>query len=322
MNVVDYSRTALRPGWAVLPAPVRSSVESVLGGPVVTSAAAGGGFTPGFAAVVSDGSRQIFAKAAPATDTFIHPAYLREREVLSTLPTGLPIPQLLAAENVDSGGTSWQVLCFEAVSGYMPGKPWTYEDLDAIHTSLLRIQEGLAHLPANLTGGPMAEDFSNDPAINSIFASHCDAGTTPAFLPPLDSEQLHDLQQLCSASFDALQGNAVLHNDLRADNIIISQSQAYVCDWNFLSTGPAWADWVALLVYARHGGIDVGAWLKRSPLSANADPGRIDSWLAILAAYMVHSGNQPEVPNSPWLRSHARFTARITVDWLNERRWA
>ncbi len=122
-----------------------------------------------------------------------------------------------------------------------------------------------------------------------------------------------------------MSGWSILHNDLRPDNVIIERTsgRALVCDWNFLTRGPAWADWVGLLPYLRHDGLDADALLRASPLSAGVPDDAVDSWLALLAAYMVVSGLSPEVPGSPRLRSHGRFTAGIMVDWLSERRkWA
>ncbi|GAB3530284.1 phosphotransferase family protein [Arthrobacter monumenti] len=331
----DYAKTAQRMPWAHLPAEVRRRLTGELGVPVEDVALAGGGFTHGFAAVLSGSDRSIFAKAAPASDAFIYPAYLREAAVLDVLPEGLPVPRLIAAESVevgagqvegrrmeDPGPDTWQVMCFEAVHGYMPGAPWTEADLDAVHQSLVTVQSGLAGLPPEFTGGSMAEAFGEDTSISGVFAALERSGTAPSFIPRLSPAQLGELQELSDFSSEALAGDAVLHNDLRADNIIIRKPgpEALFCDWNFLSTGPEWADWVGLLLYLRPHGIDAGSWLQRSPLSAGADPDRVDSWLAILGAYMIHQGSKPDMPTSPQLRPHGRYTASLVLEWLAERR--
>jgi hypothetical protein len=286
---------------------------------------AASGFTHGFAAVVqSSSARSLFVKAAPSSDPFIHPAYVREAEVLSLLPQALPIPQLYRSLTVDDGPEQWQVLCFEAIDGYMPGDPWTAADLEAIHISLLTVQEALIHLPREVTGGPMSTGISDDPMVGTAFSRLAPDGIFPGFLPSGISSRLDELQQLCDRSTEALRGDAVLHNDLRADNVLLRRSdkRAFICDWNFLAHGPEWADWVGILIYARNGGIDPTPWLARSPLSAEADPDDVDSWLAILAAYMTHNGMQPDIGTSPLLRAHARFTAGITLEWLIQRRWS
>lgn len=322
---VDYTRTASRLPWTALPAAVRHRFAAVLGAPVESAAPAGGGFTNGFAAVLSGPGRSLFAKAAPSADNHIFAAYVREAEVLSALPAGLPIPVLHSADRITQEGTQWQLLSFEAVDGYMPGQPWTAADLRAVHDSLLAVQSALRHLPAGLSGGSMVDEFFGDRAVTDVFGQFAVNGGPPAYLPRLTTAHLADIRELGSIGREALAGDSVLHNDLRADNIIIrtassTPAQALFCDWNFLSTGPAWADWVALLVYPRHAGIDVDPWLAESPLSAAANPDHIDAWLAALAAYMITSGAQPELSTSPHLRTHQRFTAHLLIDWLSERR--
>lgn len=327
MAGIDYTQTSRRPAWAALPAPVRDRISSELRAPVDLVEPAGGGFTNGFAAVVSGGTQRLFVKAVPATDASIFAAYVREAEVLRALPTGLPVPLLHSADLVLAGGIQWQLLCFEAVDGRMPGQPWTVTDLSAVHQSLLTVQSGLRRLPPGLSGSSMVDEFFGAGSPAGVIDCWGRDGGLPSYLPPLTGQRMSELKALTLLGREALAGDSVLHNDLRADNIIIrhprghpGEPAAVFCDWNFLSTGPAWADWVALLVYPRHAGVDVDPWLTESPLSADAHPDHIDSWLAVLAALMVTSGAQPELPTSPLLRAHQRFTARILIEWISERR--
>lgn len=327
MTPIDYAKTARRPAWSTLPGPVQDRISAELRAPVDRVEPAGGGFTNGFAAVVSGGKQRLFVKVVPATDGPIFDAYVREAEVLATLPAGLPVPRLHAADLVMAGGSQWQLLCFEAVDGHMPGQPWTVADLGAVHQSLLTVQTGLRQLPPGLSGGSMVDEFFGDGPLSSIIDCWELDGSLPSYLPPLTGQRRSELHALTLLGREALAGDSVLHNDLRADNIIIrdtggraSEPTAVFCDWNFLSTGPAWADWVALLVYPRHAGIDVDPWITESPLCADADPEHLDAWLAVLAALMVTSGSQPELATSPLLRAHQRFTARILIQWISERR--
>lgn len=327
MAGIDYTNTARRRGWSALPGPVQDRISAELQAPVDLVEPAGGGFTNGFAAVVSGGKHRLFVKAVPATDGPIFDAYVREAEVLATLPAGLPVPLLHAADLVMAGGSQWQLLCFEAVDGHMPGQPWTVTDLGAVHQSLLTVQTGLRQLPPGLSGRSMVDEFFGTGPLSGILDCWGRDGGLPSYLPPLSGARIAELEALTLLGREALTGDSVLHNDLRADNIIIrdtggraGEPAAVFCDWNFLSTGPAWADWVALLVYPRHAGIDVGPWISESPLSAGADPEHIDAWLAVLAALMVTSGAQPELATSPVLRSHQRFTAQILIQWISERR--
>lgn len=329
----DYRRTARRRMWSRLPAAVQEYLAAQLGGQVDSVVLAGGGFTPGFAGILAsaDGKR-IFAKAAPASDAFVYPAYRRESEVVPLLPDGMPVPRLLAAGDVtadSSGGaggdvppgsgdsTDWHVLVYEAVDGRMPGTPWTEDDLAAVESSCATSARLLsAGFPPGMAGTSVAEDILSTP---SPFLEVADGGPAPWFLPGMTAARARRFQQCLEDSPRALAGTSVLHGDLRPDNILIRSGRALFCDWNFLGTGAAWIDWVGVLPYARGGGIDVEAWLRRSTLTCDVPPEHIDAFLAALLAYMVNSGNAPEVGASPQLRSHGRHTARLIFEWVLSR---
>ena len=313
--IPDYRRTARRIPWDCLPAPVRDLAARPLGGTVTLVEPAGGGFTPGFAAVLGNaGGKRIFAKAAPASDPVTFPSYVREAEVAALLPAGMPVPALLDAGIVD--GTDWQVLLYEAVPGRMPGQPWTEADTAAAETACASSAALLAGFPRAKCGPPLGPDIA---AVPSRFQPVADGAEAPWFLPRLSRDEARMFQTALELCPEALAGDAVIHGDLRADNILIADGRAVFCDWNFLGTGPEWIDWVGLLPYMRADGIDADAWLHRSRLTRDVPAAFIDAWLAGLLNYMVHWGSQPEVEASPLLRSHGRHTARLIYQWLASR---
>ncbi|MCC3293301.1 aminoglycoside phosphotransferase family protein [Arthrobacter sp. zg-Y411] len=317
--VTDYRRTAARRPWAGLPAPVRQELTDLLGGSVTSVRPAGGGFTPGFAAVLSHGeARSIFVKAAPASDAFVYPAYAREAQVAPLLPPDMPAPRLLGTRTVTAADTDWLLLAHEAVDGTMPGHPWTGADLAAIEASCTTSIRLLSNLPGHLSGSPVSQDIT---AVPSPFQAVADGGAAPWFLPSLTAGDARRFQELWELSPEALAGDSVLHGDLRPDNILLRSGKALFCDWNFLGTGAPWIDWVGVLPYARGGGLDVDSWLTRSALTRGVPPEHIDAFLAALLAYMIHSGCQPEVESSPQLRSHGRHTAQLIHAWTVSR-WA
>ncbi|MCZ2402769.1 phosphotransferase [Paenarthrobacter sp. Z7-10] len=318
----DYAQTAQRAPWSALPPLVRKTLTLHLGEDVLSVEPAGGGFTHGFAAILRGGSKCMFAKAAPETDDFLYGAYLLEGQVLKSLPAGLPMPGFRTADGVDAGGIRWQLLCFDAVQAHMPGRPWTEPELGAVHASLLAVEAGVGELPPQLKGQTLAEQLAGDPDLKRLFGDLASGAELPAFAPLVTPESAADLQMLVDLSASALRGQSVLHNDLRPDNILIREadSVALFCDWNFLTVGPRWADWVLVLAYAWQDGLDADAWLQCSELSRGADPQDIDAWLAILAAYFVFNGARAEVPSSPRLRAHGRHSARMLTGWLAQRR--
>lgn len=313
----DYRRTARRLPWDRLPAAVRDAIAASLGGAVSLVEPAGGGFTPGFAAVLGNGhGDRIFAKAAAATDSFIYPSYLRESQVVPLMHPGMPMPALRSAERLTVEGTDWQVLVYEAVPGRMPGQPWTEADVAAVESACVTSAALLADFPRAEGGTSVAEDMA---LIPSRFAPVADGGEPPWFLPGLSAEEARGFQAALELCPEALAGDAVIHGDLRADNILISGGQALFCDWNFLGTGAAWIDWAGVLPYVRPDGIDADAWLRRSVLTRDVPDAYIDALLAALLNYMIHWGSQPDVEASPVLRIHGRYTARLVYDWLAHR---
>ncbi|MDM7989384.1 phosphotransferase [Arthrobacter sp. zg-Y877] len=315
--IPDYRRTARRRSWSDLPPVLQETFCTRLGGRITSVEPAGGGFTPGFAAVlVSDAGARVFAKAAPASDTVIYPSYLRESQVVPLMPAGMPMPALQATESLVADGIAWQLLIYEAVDGYMPGHPWTQADLAAVEAACSAAARLLAGFPRAAAGTPVADDMTGVP---TCFAPVAGGGPAPWFLPDLTTSEARMFQELLELCPEALAGDSVIHGDLRPDNILISSGRALICDWNFLGTGAPWLDWVGVLPYVRADGFDVDAELQRSLLTRDVPARHIDAWLAALLNYMIDSGNKPEVPSSPHLRSHGRHTARLIYAWLVSR---
>ena len=313
----DYRSTARRLPWDRLPAAVQQILTARLGAPVASVQLAGGGFTPGFAAVLtSEAGEALFAKAAPASDAATFRSYQREAEVARLMPPGMPVPALQAAEQLPADGVEWQVLVYQAVAGRMPGLPWTEPDVAAVAAACAASAELLAGFPEDARGTVLGADMA---LIPSQFQAIADGGDPPWFLSGLGRAQAHDLQRALELSPEALAGTHAIHGDLRGDNILITSGAALFCDWNFLGTGPAWIDWVGLLPYARADGIDADAWLHRSALTRDVPGAYIDAWLAALLNYMIYWGGQPEEPSSPQLRGHGRYTALLLHSWLADR---
>jgi hypothetical protein len=328
---VDYTATSQRPQWGELPAAVQEAVARAAGGPVLRAErSVGSGFTGGFAAVLHlAGGSRVFAKAGASANAHIIEAYRREAQVLAALPPGVPAPRLvgsaaLAAGDADS--QAWQIVVVEVVDGHLP-VPWTEPDLAAAHEACLAVAAALDPAPAELTSllGSLVTDVAEDGTIRSVFADLA-AGRLPltwgqpAWLP----HRYAELDALLEVAPAALAGTCATHGDLRADNVLVTSGRAVVVDWNWLSLGPVWTDFVGLLPPARAEGVDADGWLRRSPLTRDVDPEHVDSWLAVIAAYMLGSAEKPLFPGGlPALRVHQRRYARTFLDWLGERRgWA
>jgi len=317
---VPYDATAQRPAWEELPAVVREALSERLGSPVVEARTAGGGFTRGFAAVLStaDGDR-AFVKASPEDDP-LAAAYAREAEITAILPTGVPAPRLRWTMTA----AGWYAICLVAVDGRLPGLPWDPAELNAALDAHATAAAALARPPAALValGLPALADIARtDLSRWQEIAAH--RAPVPA-MPRYGVRRLDELAELEAALPAYVESPAVMHCDLRLDNIIVDRSgQAWICDWNWLCHGPAWVDTVSLLVTAYASGLDADGLLATHSTTQGVPAEAADAALAALTGYYLVSAGLGDTGAAPALRSHQRWTGKVTLRWLAERRgWA
>ncbi|MFC9654231.1 hypothetical protein ACFTTY_37445, partial [Streptomyces sp. NPDC056937] len=144
----------LRPGWAELPGGVRAAVENRAGSPVVSSASAVGGFTPGMAATLRLGTGdEVFVKAVGPGHPGITEMMNAERRINAVLPAMVPAPALLWSLSCEE----WTVLGFEAVVGrhpeLSPASSDTGQVLGVLETlSSTPCPDGVQDAPTRFTG--------------------------------------------------------------------------------------------------------------------------------------------------------------------------
>jgi len=133
---------------------------------------------------------------------------------------------------------------------------------------------------------------------------------------------LPELAELVTLAPEALSGDSATHSDLRPDNLLIDDAgTCWTVDWNWLTLGPRWVDWVGLLPIAQHHGIDTFTAVTRSPLTADVPKDHLDCLVAVIAAYMMKNTDAPPPPGcTPALRDHQRLSAWTFLDWLAVRR--
>jgi hypothetical protein len=105
--------------WNEIPTSLRLTIESALGGEVVSALDQTGGFSPNLASrcELSDG-RNVFIKAgSPEQNERSVRNLKREIVVTKALPSDFPSPKLILA--VDEG--DWTVVVFESNDGRLPG---------------------------------------------------------------------------------------------------------------------------------------------------------------------------------------------------------
>ncbi len=320
---VDYLATSRRPRFQSLPHAVRVAVGAVAGAPVRRAAPpVGSGFGGAYAGLLDlDDGRQVFAKAAGPTTPHIQRALAREAALLPHLRGLTCASRLLGTVDVEAGGP-WRVLVLEAIDGTQPGRPWTPADADAAHSACLEIATtapevvaamGLETAPDDLAGEVGAVPTLGDLASGAL--AWPDGHAVP------DGHAASELARLASGVLEAVRGSALVHLDVRPDNLVREpEGRMRVVDWNQAAVGAPWVDLVSLWPLMHHHGVDVGRF-EGSPLLAGASPDDLDAFLAFMVGFMLEDVDAPPPPGcTPALRAHALFYSDTTLRLLAARR--
>ncbi|MHA7262293.1 phosphotransferase family protein [Arthrobacter sp. TMN-37] len=303
-----------RIGWNDLPEQVRAGVENVLGEPVAHFAGQQGGFSPGSAdRVVTLTGRRAFVKAVgPALNATSPGIHRREAAVTAVLPEGLPAASLIGT--FDDG--EWIALVLSDVDGRHPHLPWQRGEVHLVLDALLQ----LAQAPVPPAAGQLPELVSD---LAGDFAGWARIRVDP----PEDAgnwvrDNLDGLERLAAHGVQSLRGGCLVHTDLRADNILITPTNAAVLvDWPWACIGAGWFDALSVLINTRvfDPSFDVEDLLRTHPVFAGVAPEDIDGVLSGFAGYFLDAARQPPPPGLPTLRTFQRQQGDAVLAWLRQR---
>ena len=308
---VPVGRSAVRPDWSDLPTAVRARLEDALGSTVVEARSQDSGFTPGFASrlLLGDG-RRVFVKAADDGREWLVGSYREEAAKLALIPTGVPAPRLQQVIDEPIGDQGWVLLVFDDVEGRPPVRPWSLVEARAALRTATGLAEALSPPPDGWAWGTLAELIIDDPPDWSSLRDR-----------PEWTDHLDELIGLVERRSALLAGNTLTHSDLRDDNLIIAaDGGVWVCDWNWPTVGPRWADAVCLAISFYGDGLDADALLSETGLLTGDDREAVDGLLAALTVYCLLWSAQPANPTSPYLRTHQAWYAEAAGAWLRQRR--
>lgn len=303
---IPHGDTALRLSWRFLPPSVRSAVAQQLGQEVVGARSCDAGFTPGFASVLTcaDGSQHFVKAAAVKAQRLFVDHYRREAEVLRRLPAGVPAARLRWSMEVDD----WFVFSTEFVPGRTPRRPWRLAELNAALDACEQVVS--AGTPAPATFPRLVDELAGAPALWDLLP----AGSVAA-------DQLAEARALTVRYAEALDGEALVHQDLRDDNVVLPpEGGAVLVDWNWPARGAAWFDSLCLLLGPRGDGMEVDSVLRERPLFHRVPDESIDIALALLAGSFLGQASQQVPSNSPHLRDAQWRLGETAWNWLAERR--
>jgi hypothetical protein len=269
-----------------------------------------GGFSPGATAVLDCPHGAIFVKAVGAGLNPESPEFHRREAVVSAaLPRTPQLPQLL--DVYDDG--DWVALAFEAVDGRPPAHPWDEHELraavqalDALHDSLtpnpVEGVEPAATRLAGLLGG---------------WAALASLHRPPTGLDEWSGHHLDGLATLESGWRGAVAGTTLLHGDVRADNLLVTDDGVVFVDWPQACVGLPAFDYVAWAPSVQlEGGPTPEDLLALSTAPWGADRDALAVLVAAVTGFFVERSLQPPPPGLPTLRAFQAAQGAVALDWL------
>jgi aminoglycoside phosphotransferase (APT) family kinase protein len=233
-----------------------------------------------------------FVKAATDADTA---AWLRAEYAIYARVRAPFMPALLGWE--DDGGHPW--LAIEDLSAADWPPPWSPERVEAVRATLRAVAatppgdlDSFEAHRAEFAGWPIVERDAEPFLRLGLVTERWLAGALPALL---DAE-----------AGAVLEGDGLLHNDVRSDNLCFAGGRVVLIDWNWATRG--------------NPKFDLAAWLPSLELEGGPAPESIlpdEPELAAFVAgfYAAHAGLPPPRPGMHELRGLQRRMLRASLAW-------
>ena len=301
----------VRMPYAAAPGRVRQWVADRLGGPVDRAVDCVGGMSPGPAARLrSTAGVRAFVKACGPELNPDTPGLLRtEAGVLAALPPHPALPRLL--DVYDDG--DWVALLVEDVDGSMPQLPWRRPDLDRVARALADARPALD--AATLPDVPAARETS--PLLQHRWrdlAQHL-GRVDPWWRTRHDALAFH-----AARAVDVVDGDAVVHWDVRADNVVLTDDRTVLVDWGQARRGAPWMDhWLLALDCSMSGAeVTTGDWLRTDPVLGDVDPAALLAVAAAVALAFKARSFRPAKRGLPTLNALTDRWAESLRPYLDE----
>lgn len=270
-------------------------IERMAGKRVLQRRKTSGGYSTATREIVTfDDGSSAFIKAGrdipnSALATFIR----REHEVYQTL-RGDFLAHMLA---FDDDGVE-PILMLEDLSHAHWPPPWQAQHIDAVLTALKQVAPqavATAHPireTANLLQGWLAVAKDPTPFLSLGLATEAWLRAALPTLLNIDGET-------------AVDGDALLHVDVRSDNLCLLLDRAVLLDWNWVSTGNA--------------DFDIACWLPSLHAEGGPTPEAIlphaPEFAAILSGYFAECAGKPPIPQAPQVRVVQLQQLKTALPW-------
>jgi serine/threonine protein kinase len=293
--------------WGDIPDHIKAEIEALAGSRVIAADHREGGYSPCLAAALHLANGQtVFVKAVSSGHNPDSPDFVRQEiRVLGQMPASVPSTRLIGS--YDDG--DWVVIMIEHIDGGLPTIPWTHDQLSRALDSVAALGETAA--PAFL---PSASAF-----LGGLFDRWQQLVAADA-VPDAWRDQADDLVVLEQRSLALIDGDRLVHNDIRHDNMLVTtRGDVRIIDWPYACRGAPWLDLVLWLPALQLEGGGAPADVLGS-LDAQRRPPH-DALRAVVAActgYFVHAGQLPDPPGLPTVRAFQRAQAETAGAWLRQ----
>lgn len=302
--------------WSEVPDTLVAQIEAAAGSSVALVEGSAFGFSPGFAGVVrfADGSNQFLKVMSASRDPWSIDINRREALVLADLPGEVPAPRL--CWKFEAG--EWLVVAIEALDGDHPQASNDPAHADAVWAALSDLADVKA--PASLPAFHVHHadlftqwrDFAEAPNLDARLASLGPNGEWVESRLPLFMEWEQD-------AIEVTEGDALVHGDLRADNMLLTSGGIAIVDWPHASRGAPWIDLAGHLpAHEMYGGGAARAVFRAHPLASAVSADAERAFVCTLAGYFTLQSTEPPPPALPGLREFQRAQAIPALKWLRE----
>ncbi|MET0736356.1 MAG: hypothetical protein ABWY55_12045 [Microbacterium sp.] len=314
--------SGVRVPWDALPPDVHAGVADLLGSRVVAAQTQRGGFSPGSAdrVVCEDGTRAFVKTALASANPEVLGIHRREAAISAWLPGSVAAPRLLGA--IDEA--EWVAIVFEDVDGAQPPVPWRGAHVEAVAAALA----GVAATPIDSAGRMVLGDAVDELA--PLTAAWGRLAADPAGLDrvlagdlgPWLRERMPIWAGHETSHFDVVQGETLVHFDIRSDNTLIRpDGSAVLVDWLWAMRGAPWLDLVLLGFNIRlyDPAYDVEGLLRGHPALDGVPPERVTATLTAFGGHLLDGSRRPDPPGLPTLRAFQRDQALAILRWVRDR---
>lgn len=205
------------------------------------------------------------------------------------------------------------MLAYEDVDGRHPKQPWSGVELEVV-------LEALVDLSERLTPSPIETESAAEFYEREICSWRLLKDSPPDSLDEWSCRNIEALTNLDARAIAAVKGQTLLHLDIRADNILLTDNKVYFVDWPHARVGAAWVDIVFMAPsVTMQGGPPPDEFCDRHPAFAAAPMEGITAVIAAEAGFFTHRSHQPPPPGLPTLRAFQRAQAEVAREWLAQR---